>query len=43
MGEAIIARDADGAERLARSLFAEGGQANVTLLRRWVSPLRRSF
>ena len=43
MGEAIIARDAERAENLARALFAEGGEACVALLRRWISPLRRSF
>lgn len=43
MGEAIIARDPERAEHLARALFAEGGQANVALLQRWISPLLRSF
>jgi DNA-binding GntR family transcriptional regulator len=43
LGEAIIARDAEAAESIARSLFAEGRPATVALLRRWVSPLRRSF
>lgn len=43
MGEAIIARDPAEAERLARELFAEGGKANVALLERWISPLRRSI
>jgi DNA-binding GntR family transcriptional regulator len=43
MGEAILARDAERAETLARALFAEGGEACVALLRRWISPLRRSF
>lgn len=43
MGEAVLARDPDRAEALARRTFAEGGQANVRLLRRWVAPLRHSF
>jgi DNA-binding GntR family transcriptional regulator len=43
MGEAVLARDAARAETLTRQLFAVGGQANVALLRRWISPLRRSF
>jgi DNA-binding GntR family transcriptional regulator len=43
MGEAVIARDAERAEATARALFSEGREAIVTLLRRWVSPLRRSF
>lgn len=43
MGEAVLARDPELAESLARRLFAEGGRANGALLRRWISPLRRSF
>jgi DNA-binding FadR family transcriptional regulator len=43
MGEAVLARDPELAETLTRSLFAEGGRANGALLRRWISPLRRSF
>jgi DNA-binding GntR family transcriptional regulator len=43
LGEAILARDERRAEELARALFAKAGADNVRLLRRWVSPLRRSF
>lgn len=43
IGEAILARDAARAEDLTRQLFAKAGADNVRLLRRWVSPLRRSF
>jgi DNA-binding GntR family transcriptional regulator len=43
MGEAVLARDGARAEALTRQLYAVGGQANVALLRRWISPLRRSF
>ncbi len=43
LGESILARDGRRAEELARALFAKAGADNVRLLRRWVSPLRRSF
>ncbi|MBI3974256.1 MAG: GntR family transcriptional regulator [Chloroflexi bacterium] len=43
IGEAILARDATRAEALSRQLFAKAGADNVRLLKRWVSPLRRSF
>jgi len=43
MGEAVLTRDPDRAEALARRTFAAGGRANVRLLRRWVAPLRHSF
>ena len=43
VGEAILARDAERAEALSRRLFAAAGADNVRLLKRWVSPLRRSF
>jgi DNA-binding GntR family transcriptional regulator len=43
MGEAVLERDPERAEAIARRLFAEGGRANGALLRRWISPLRRSF
>jgi DNA-binding GntR family transcriptional regulator len=43
IGEAILAQDADRAEALTRRLFARAGADNVRLLKRWVSPLRRSF
>ncbi|HJR51951.1 MAG TPA: FCD domain-containing protein, partial [Gemmatimonadales bacterium] len=43
IGDAILAQDADQAEALTRQLFARAGADNVRLLKRWVSPLRRSF
>ena len=43
VGEAILAGDAERAEALSRRLFADAGADNVRLLKRWVSPLRRSF
>jgi DNA-binding GntR family transcriptional regulator len=43
VAEAILAGDAEGAERLTRQLFAKAGADNVRLLTRWVWPLRRSF
>lgn len=43
LGDAILARDPERAEILARRLFAEAGRDNVRLLRQWVVPLRRSF
>jgi GntR family transcriptional regulator of vanillate catabolism len=43
LGEAILRRDGETAERLARELFARAHADNVRLLRRWVIPLRRTF
>jgi len=43
MGAAILAADPDRAEALTRRLFADAREVNIRLLRRWVSPLRRSF
>lgn len=43
LGEAILAGDGDQAEQLVRGLFAKARLDNIRLLRRWVSPLRRSF
>jgi DNA-binding GntR family transcriptional regulator len=43
MGEAVLEHNPELAELIARRLFAEGGRANGALLRRWISPLRRSF
>ena len=43
LGEAILDRDGEQAERLVRDLFTKARQDNVRLLRRWVAPLRRNF
>jgi len=43
LGEAVLAGDDERAETMARRVFAEGGAANVRLLRHWISHLRRSF
>jgi GntR family transcriptional regulator, rspAB operon transcriptional repressor len=43
LGDAILAGDGDAADALARDLFMKAHHDNVRLLRRWVTPLRRSF
>jgi DNA-binding GntR family transcriptional regulator len=43
LGDAILARDRDRAEELARGLFRRAREDNLRLLRQWVAPLRRSF
>ena len=43
VGEAILAGETGRAEQLTQELFAKAGRDNVRLLKRWVSPLRRSF
>ncbi len=43
LGEAIMAGNGDAADALARHLFTKAHHDNVRLLRRWVTPLRRSF
>jgi DNA-binding GntR family transcriptional regulator len=43
LGDAILARDGDRAEELARDLFSRAREDNLRLLRQWVAPLRRSF